>query len=134
MESIAINHLAVITATVLAFVLGGLWYGPIFGAAWMRESGVTPELAAKGNPGKIYGLAFVWTLVMAYNLAFFLGDPTIDLKTGMLYGFATGFGWIAMATFVVGLFERRSMMLMLINGGYMSVALTMMGAIIAAWR
>lgn len=134
MESIAINHLAVITATVLAFVLGGLWYGPIFGAAWMRESGVTPEMAAKGNPGKIYGLAFVWTLVMAYNLAFFIGDPSIDLKTGTLYGFATGFGWIAMAVFVIGLFERRSMTLMLINGGYMSVALTMMGAIIAAWR
>jgi hypothetical protein len=134
MESIAINHLAVITATVLAFVLGGLWYGPIFGVAWMRESGVTPELAAKGSPGRIYGLAFLWTLVMAYNLAFFLGDPSITLMTGTLYGFATGFGWIAMAVFVIGLFERRSMKLMLINGGYMSVALTMMGAIIAAWR
>jgi hypothetical protein len=134
MESIAINHFAVITATVLAFVLGGLWYGPIFGVAWMRESGVTPELAAKGSPAKIYGLAFLWTLVMAYNLAFFIGDPSITLKTGTLYGFATGFGWIAMAVFVIGLFERRSMALMLINGGYMSVALTMMGAIIAAWR
>ena len=21
-----------------AFVLGGLWYGPLFGAAWMRET------------------------------------------------------------------------------------------------
>ena len=134
MESIAINHFAVITATVLAFVLGGLWYGPIFGAAWMRESGVTPEISAKGNPAKIYGLAFVWTLVMAYNLAFFIGDPSIDLTTGALYGFATGFGWVAMAVFVIGLFERRSTTLMLINAGYMSVALTMMGAIIAAWR
>lgn len=134
MESIAINHLAVITATILAFVLGGLWYGPLFGTAWMRESGVTPDVAAKGNAGKIYGLAFVWTLVMAYNLAFFLGDPTIELAKGAMYGFATGFGWIAMGVFVIGLFERRSMTLMLINGGYMSVALTMMGTIIAAWR
>ena len=134
MESIAINHFAVITATVLAFVLGGLWYGPIFGAAWMRESGVTPEVSAKSSPAKIYGLAFVWTLVMAYNLAFFIGDPSIGLKTGALYGFATGFGWVAMAVFIIGLFERRSTTLMVINGGYMSVALTMMGAIIAAWR
>lgn len=134
MESIAINHFAVLTSTVLAFVLGGLWYGPLFGAAWMRESGITAEIAAKGNQGKIYGLAFLWTLVMAYNLAFFLGQPTMGLKEGVMYGFATGFGWIAMGLFVVGLFERRSMSLMLINGGYMSVALTMMGAIIAAWR
>jgi hypothetical protein len=134
MEPIAINHLAVIAATVLAFVLGGLWYGPLFGAAWMRESGVTPEVAAKGNAGKIYGLAFLWTLVMAYNLAFFLGQPSIGPGQGALYGFATGFGWIAMGIFVIGLFERRSLALMLINGGYMTFTLTLMGAIIAAWR
>jgi hypothetical protein len=50
------------------------------------------------------------------------------------YGFATGFGWIAMALFVVGLFERRSLKLMLINGGYMTVTLTLMGFIIGIWR
>lgn len=134
MEPVVINHLAVIVATVLAFVLGGVWYGPLFGKAWMRENGYTAESLAMANQGKIYGLAFLWTLVMAYNLAFFLGQPTIDLKAGVMYGFATGFGWIAMAIFVIGLFERRSTTLMLINGGYMTVALTMMGAVIAGWR
>lgn len=134
MESIALNHLAVITSSVLAFVLGGIWYGPIFGALWMRENGFKAEELAKSNQAKIYGLAFLFTLVMAYNLAFFLGQPSMGLKEGLMYGFATGFGWIAMGLFVVGLFERRSMALMLVNGGYMTVALTMMGAIITAWR
>jgi hypothetical protein len=134
MEPIVINHFAVLTATVLAFVLGGLWYGPLFGKAWMHETGITAESAAQSNQGKIFGLAFVWTLVMAYNLAFFLGQPTIGLTQGIMYGFATGFGWIAMGIFVVGLFERRSAKLMLINGGYMTIALTMMGALIAGWR
>jgi hypothetical protein len=134
METIAINHFAVIVASALAFVLGSLWYGPLFGKAWLRETGISAETAASGNKGKIFGLAFVWTLVMAYNLAFFLGQPTIDVKQGVMYGFATGFGWIAMAIFIVGLFERRSATLMLINGGYMTVALTMMGAVIASWR
>lgn len=134
MEPIALNHLAILTSTVLAFVLGGLWYGPLFGKIWMRESGVTPEAQASGNPAKIYGLAFLWTAVMAYNLAFFIGSPSISAGTATLYGFATGAGWIAMAVFVIGLFERRSMLLMLVNGGYMTAALTMMGAIIGAWR
>jgi hypothetical protein len=133
-QPIALNHLAVITATVLAFVLGGIWYGPIFGKLWMRENGFTPESLAKANQGKIYGLAFLWTLVMAYNLAFFLGQPTIDVKAGLMYGFFTGFGWIAAGLFIVGLFERRSATLMAINGGYMALALTMMGGVIAAWR
>jgi hypothetical protein len=130
----AINHFAVICAAISAFVLGGLWYGPLFGAAWMRENGFTPEGLAKDNMAKIFGLAFLWTLVMAYNLAAFLGDPSVAFGKAVLYGALTGFGWIAMALFVVGLFERRSAKLMIINGAYMTVALTVMGAIIGAWR
>jgi hypothetical protein len=134
MQSVAINHLAIIAAAILAFVIGGLWYGPLFGQAWMREVGLTPEAAAAGNPAKIYGLSFLWILVMAYNLGFFIGDPSLSSAMSTLYGFATGFGWIAMALFVVGLFERRSAKLMLINGGYMTVTLTMMGLVIGLWR
>ena len=134
MQSTSLNHLGVLVATVLAFVLGGLWYGPLFGKVWMREIGLTPESAASGNAAKIYGLSFLWMLIMAYNLAFFLGDRSIGVGQATLYGLATGAGWIAMGLFVVGLFERRSARLMLINGGYMTVALTMMGAVIGALK
>ena len=72
----------------------------------------TVATSAAGNPAKIYGLSFIYILVMAYNLGFFLGDASIGKAMATMYGFATGFGWIAMALFVVGLFERRSMKLM----------------------
>ena len=134
MQPVALNHLAIIAAAVVAFVIGGVWYGPLFGKAWMQENGLTPEALAAGNPAKIYSFSFIYTLVMAYNLGFFLGDPSIGTGMATMYGFATGFGWIAMALFVVGLFERRSMKLMLINGGYMTVTLTFMGLIIGLWR
>ena len=134
MEGVTLNHLAVITAAVSAFIIGGVWYGPLFGQAWMAENGFTVEGLAKANQGKIYGLAFLWTLIMAYNLAMFIGDPTITAGTATMYGALTGGGWIAMGLFIVGLFERRSAKLMLINGGYMTVALTAMGAIIGVWR
>jgi hypothetical protein len=134
MQQVTVNHLAIITAAILAFVIGGAWYGPLFGKQWMREVGMTPEQAAAGNQSKIFGLAFLFTLIMAYNLGFFLGDPSIGLAMGAAYGLATGLGWIAMGLFIVGLFERRSAKLMLINGGYMTVTLTLMGSIIGAWR
>ena len=35
---------------------------------------------------------------------------------------------------IVALFERRSLKYVLINGGYLTVALTAMGAILGAWR
>jgi hypothetical protein len=58
--SISLNHLAIITAAILAFIIGGAWYGPLFGRAWMHETGITPESAAAGNQAKIFGLAFLW--------------------------------------------------------------------------
>lgn len=130
-----INWLAVVVAAFSAFVLGGLWFSPfLFQKVWMRASGVTEEEAAGGNPAKIFGLAFVFSLVMSANLAAFLADPGTDLVWGMTAGFLAGFGWVAMAIGIISLFERRPISYMLINGGYMVVALTVMGAILGGWR
>ena len=38
-----VNYLAVIAATVSAMVLGSLWYGPILGKQWMKETKMTDE-------------------------------------------------------------------------------------------
>ncbi len=131
----SVNHLAVIIAALSTFLIGGLWYSPVlFGKAWQRENGLSDTDLQQGNMATIFGLSFLFSLLMAYNLAFFLNDPSIDLSMGTLYGFLTGFGWVAMALFIIGLFERKSWKYMLINGGYMIVAFTVMGAILGAWK
>ena len=33
--------IAVIVATIVSFVVGGIWYGPAFGKAWMAALGKT---------------------------------------------------------------------------------------------
>ena len=135
MENISINHLAVIVAALSTFFLGGLWYSSIlFGKAWQRVNNFSDEDLKKANMAKIFGLSFIFSLVMAYNLAFFIGDPSIGAGTGAMYGFFTGLGWVTMGMFITGLFERRSWTYMLIHGGYMSLTFTIMGLIIGAWR
>ncbi len=135
MDMSTLNWPAIVVATVAGFLIGGVWYSPVlFANAWMRESGVTKEEAGKSNIAKIFGLAFVYTFVMAFNLAMFMNAPGVTLAKGAFWGFLTGFGWIAMAMFITGLFERKSVTYMLINAGYMVVALTVMGLIIGAWR
>ena len=37
--SLDINWLAVIVAAVATFVLGGVWYGPLFGKIWRAADG-----------------------------------------------------------------------------------------------
>lgn len=126
-----INWLAVLVATFSAFGLGALWYGPLFGTAWKEEMGVTDDDLDDGNLGKIFGTAFVLELVMVVNLAFFLGGSSI--AEGALYGFLTGFGWIAMAMGVTYLFSRNSLKLWFIDSFYFVVSLTLVGVILAAW-
>jgi len=48
----AINYLAVLVATVVNFVLGGLWYSPLlFGKKWMALMNVTEEEIKKKGGG-----------------------------------------------------------------------------------
>lgn len=134
-EQMTFNYLAILVATVSTFLLGGLWYSPVlFGRAWMREIGVNPEaLAGKGNFGLIMGVSFVLELIMAFNLAAFIGAKA-SLTFGLFAGAAAGFGWVALSFGVTYLFERKSLCLFLINAGYHGVAFTLMGGILGAWH
>jgi hypothetical protein len=129
-----LNYLAVGASALSTFLIGGLWYSPaVFGKAWMRENGFKEDDMKNSNMVKIFGLAFLAALVAAINLAMFLGKD-VTVGTGAMYGFLTGFGWVAMFVGTHYLFERRSFTLFLINAGYSVVALTVMGIIIGAWK
>ena len=129
-----INYLAVLVASLIGFVIGFLWYGPVFGKAWMAESGMTEEKVQSGNMAKIFGTTFVLQLIMTYCLAMFLADDSIDLAMGTFYGFLTGAGWILPTIVINNLYEQRSFKLSFIQGGYWVVVFTLMGLVLGAWR
>jgi membrane-associated HD superfamily phosphohydrolase len=127
-----LNLWAILAATVSAFLIGGLWYSPVlFGRAWERANGFSESPQA--SP-KVFAVSFLLMLVMAVNLAMFLNDAKTTAAWGAIAGFLAGFGWAAMGLGVVALFERRSWKYSMINGGYLTVALTLMGLILGAWR
>lgn len=135
MDFSTINYFAVLAAAVSTFVLGGLWYSPLlFGKAWMRANNFTDADVQTFSKTRMFGWSIVFSLVMAINLAMFLGAPDTSAKWGMTAGALTGLGWVAMAIAIIGLFESRSWSYIVINGGYMTVAFTIMGLIIGAWR
>src|SRR5215469_9745454 len=125
-----LNWWAILASAASAFLVGGLWYSPaLFGSLWKRANGFRKD--EPPPPGaKIFGLAFVLSLVMALNLAMFLNDPKTTLAWGATAGFLAGFGWVLMGIAIVSLFERRPWSYVLINGGYVTVALVAMGAIL----
>jgi len=65
----SISLLATIVATIVSFVLGALWYGPVFANSWMAGNGFTREELQKDfNPGMTYGATFVLALASAFVL------------------------------------------------------------------
>jgi hypothetical protein len=131
MDGSKVNYLAVLAAALSSFLIGGIWYSPIlFARAWMREAGI-PEERLRENVAGVFAGSFVLSLLVALNLAFFLGQAA-GLAWGMGAGALAGIGWATASLATVFLFERRSKTLILIDGGYLAVSYTVMGALIGA--
>jgi len=129
-----VNYLAVIAAAVATFLLGGLWYSPVLlGKVWQREAGVSDEQMKSANMAMIFGLIFVLSLVAAWVFALFLG-PRPPMALGLGAGFSAGLCWVAASLGINYLFERRSLKLWLINGGYHTLQFTIVGLILALWH
>jgi hypothetical protein len=135
MDISTINYFAVLAAAVSTFALGGLWYSPLlFGKLWMRANNFSDADVQTFSKARMFGWSIVFSLVMAINLAMFLGGPGTNASWGMTAGVLTGLGWVAMAIAIISVFENRSWAYIAINGGYMTIAFAIMGLIIGAWR
>lgn len=126
-----INWLLILIAAISSFVIGGIWYGPLFGKAWMKEFGFTTEDLKKRKLVKVFGTSLILMLIAAINLAMFIGTDT-NISYGATAGFLAGLGWVGTLLGVIYLFEMRSFKAWLINTGYCIVSLTTMGAILGA--
>ncbi len=135
MENLYINHVAVFVCAIFNLALGALWYSPVlFYKTWLAETKLTEEQLAKQSPARTYGLAFLFSLLISYNLAFFLGDASTNAAWGAAAGFLAGFGFAALIFAVIALFEQRSRKYIFVNGGFITVYFTVIGFILGVWR
>lgn len=129
-----LNWLAIIVAAVSAFILGGLWYSPLmFVKRWMKETGITEEDTKNTNMLRLFGLAFILSLIASFFLAMFIGTKA-GAGFGALAGFMAGVGWVFTFMGISYLFEARTLAHFLINSIYSIVSMTIMGLIIGIWQ
>jgi len=125
----AVSLTATVIATVLGFVLGALWYGPLFGVRWKSEiRTVAEEIGRDLRPVKIYGVTFLLGFVAAYVFGLYVG-PNPGLAFSTVTGVGTGLCWVTTALATNYLFEGRSLTLIVINGGYHSVRFALIGLV-----
>jgi len=113
-------------------LVGGIWYGPLFGKTWMAAFGFSEVELESRNMPKVFGGALALAIFATIILEMFIGSEA-DLLFGLMAGFFAGIGWVATFLGILYLFEMRSMKAFLINAGYCTVALTLMGAILGIW-
>jgi hypothetical protein len=133
---IIINFGAVVVATVANYLFGWLWHGPLFGALWMRLSGITKD-SMKSMPltaGQAMTIGFVTTLLMTYVLAHFAAVwGVMDVGSALELAFWIWFGF-AMTTLAGGwLWEGKSFRLFAFNAVYALISLMITAVVLSFW-
>lgn len=127
-----VNVFAVVAAAVSAFLLGGIWYGPLFKNAWCREAGLDPNAPAK-HPARVFGTAFVASLIAAYAFAVYLG-PDPQLWIAVHAGLMVGALFVATSFAINYAFAQRSLKMWLIDAGYHTLQFALYGVILGLWH
>jgi hypothetical protein len=133
-----INYPAVFVAAIVHFLIGGLWYGLIFGNKFIELIGWSSEKLQQmehQNNSKQYIIAFVSSLVLAYILAHFVQfTKAKNALDGIQTAFWLWLGFIATTQLPTVIFEERKLGLYFLNIGYQLVACAIAGIILAVWR
>ena len=134
-----IKYAAVIVATLVHYILGGLWYSPLlFGNKFLQLINWSPEQIRQVESQshvKELAIAFVMSLILVYILAHFI---QYTKATSAIEGIQTAFwlwlGFIVTTQAPTVIFEGRSFGLFIINVAYQFVGCALAGVILAIWR
>lgn len=143
MPQIQVNMLAILLAVVVNFILGFIWYTPLFGRAWAAEMGFNPDEKPSGSQlaqGMIFMVIgnFLMAWVFAHNMAVWnpetWGKGPSEMSPAANAGTAALFTWLGFFLPVdLGsvAWEKKSWKLFGINTGYHLVSLVVVAMILA---
>lgn len=135
--SIIVNYWAVLVAAVVNFVVGWIWYGPLFGDVWKKLMGLSDQSmkSMKLTPMQAMSMGFVVALVMAYVLAHYASIVGITTIGGAFQlSFWTWLGFMATVSIGSYLWEGRPFKLFVLNAAEQLVALFLMAVVLVLWQ
>lgn len=124
---ISINFYAILAAILANFILGWLWYGPIFGKAWAVEmkidTSTAPDKRAmyKGMLLMVIG-NFLTAYVLSHDIFVWLHFPGMEkmsqLQTAWMASFFIWLGYYVPTHLGATVWEKKSWKLTFINLSY----------------
>ncbi|NBU36189.1 MAG: DUF1761 domain-containing protein [Bacteroidetes bacterium] len=138
-----INILAVLVAVVANFILGSIWYMPLFGKVWGKEMGYDPNMKPdkkvmmKGMAFMVIG-NFLFAWVLAWTMAGWQFIPGAN-EMGPLVNALNSAIFLWLGFYVPGnltntVWEKKSWKLFGINAGYQLASLLVVAFILSYWK
>jgi hypothetical protein len=133
MHFLQVNFLAVLTAAVIQWVLGYLWYGVLFSKDY--KTLIQKDAKAPSNMAGVMALIFVANLILSFALVKIVvltGWNTFS--RGSLAGAVCGLGFVVPPMFAQHISEKRPFKLFGINALYWLIAMYLSGGVLAVWQ
>lgn len=119
----------ILFASVVSFFVGWLWYSPVlFGKIWMKEMGITKEMAEKGKKKmmKTMGWGFLLDIVKSFCLILL----SVGIGANQFFvAFIVWLGFILPMLLQSVIYEKISLNRFMISAGYQLASLLAIGFI-----
>ncbi len=130
-----VSFMSILAAGIAGSVIGFIWYHPrVFGSAWMRMSGVTPEMAEKGKRRMpLYAIvALLANMLVAWVMSYVGIALGIYDWVGAVFELALWcwLGFVAPTMLGMVLWEHKPLRLYFINAGYWLVDFSVIALIL----
>ena len=134
MDLFAVNWIGVVVGALAGFVIGGVWYGPLLGKAWLSAVGLTEDDVQNGHMGKTYGGAFLLSVVISWTMAhtfqsYAAYDANLTEFAKIMTGFGVALGFVVPAVGINYLFSQKTLKLFFIDAGYWILFFTAVAAV-----
>jgi hypothetical protein len=133
---VELNWIAILLAAVSTMVVGSLWYGPLFGKAWIKLAKVKtdPNFGVK-QAVPLYGGAFLSSVLTATVIAIFAHIvsqyfTSNFLESSLWVGLILWAGFTAARVYMHDSFEGRRKKLTLLTVSHELVTISIMALII----
>lgn len=131
----SINPLAVVTAAVISFIVGSLWYSPfLFGKHWAKLVGIK-----KTKKGMNYGwmrflvyfaMMVVTSFVISHALLF---TAVTTVAEALVVSFWIWLGFVAPITLGGILWEKKPITLFVLNNTFNLLSLCIISTVLVTW-
>jgi len=127
-----VNWWAVMAATLIVFLLGGVWYSPaLFGRLEKATPGHTPPSGR--NISGVFVIAFLFQWLTVGLLAAVLG-PNATVGYGLTVGLLVGCFFVTTSIGITNIWDRKPLIHLAVNGGYHIVSFAIIGIILGTWH